>query len=88
MDVEHLQTVYVITVWSGERACKKWKTLEKPRLLPTGTGVTFKSVETKLSVDVIGNVSVEEFEQGREYDDGPSADSAATEKPSRRDVVI
>lgn len=59
-----MQRLFVVTIWSGGRACKKWKTLEKPELLAQGTGVRFKDIDTKLSVEVVGTVSVEEYEQG------------------------
>jgi len=59
-----MQRLFVVTIWSGGRACKKWKTTDKPELLPQGTGVRFIDFETKLSVEVIGTVSVEEYEQG------------------------
>lgn len=61
-----METVYVVTVWSGGRIGKKWKTLERPALLSNGMGVSFTSIETRLSVQVIGNISVEEFEHGRD----------------------
>ncbi len=63
------QTVYVVTMWSGGKPGKRWKTLGRPKLLPNGAGVSFISLNTRLSVHVIGNVSVEEFEQGHEYDE-------------------
>ena len=59
-----LEAVYSITMWSGGRPAKKWRTLQKPEILPQGTGVHFVSFDTKLPVQVIGSVSVEEFEQG------------------------
>lgn len=59
-----LASVYLITMWSGGRPAKKWKTTEQPELLPNGTGVRFVNMSTKLSVDVIGSVSVEQFEEG------------------------
>ena len=60
-----MQTVYVITMWTGGRAAKKWKSFEQPELLPNGTGVKFVNSETKLPVQVIGNISIEDFESGR-----------------------
>lgn len=66
-DMQRLETIYVVTMWSGGRPGRRWKTIERPKLLPSGTGVSFISLGTKLSVHVIGNISVEEFEQGREY---------------------
>lgn len=62
-----MQRLFVVTIWSGGRACKKWKTAEKPELLPQGTGVRFVDIETRLSVEVIGTVSVEEYEQGMAF---------------------
>ena len=59
-----LENVYLITMWSGGRAAKRWKTVSRPELLPSGTGVRFVNMSTKLSVDVIGSVSVEQFEEG------------------------
>ena len=61
-----METIYLITVWSGGKAARKWKALEAPEVLPQGTGVTFQCLDTKLNVRVIGNISVEEFEQGAE----------------------
>ncbi len=61
-----MRSIYVITMWSGGRPAKKWRSYEAPRELPTGTGVEFVSVDTKLAVRVIGSISVEEFESGRE----------------------
>ncbi|HOQ91032.1 MAG TPA: hypothetical protein PLO53_13465 [Candidatus Hydrogenedentes bacterium] len=61
-----MKTVYVVTMWSGGRPAKKWKTETLPEPLPMGTGVTFISLATRLRVTVIGSVSVEEFESGKE----------------------
>lgn len=61
-----MKTVYVVTMWSGGRPAKKWKTYERPEVLPSGTGVSLRSIDTKLPVQVIGSISVEEFESGRE----------------------
>ena len=61
-----MKTVYVITMWSGGRPAKKWKSYEIPALLSNGTGVEFVNVDTKLSVKIIGSISVEEFESGKE----------------------
>jgi len=60
-----MKTVYVITMWTGGRPAKKWKSFEQPELLPSGTGVKFVNSETKLPVQVIGNLSIEDFESGR-----------------------
>lgn len=62
----NFKTVYVITMWSGGRPAKKWKSFEIPKLLPQGTGVEFICAETKLRVQVIGTISVEEYESGKE----------------------
>jgi len=59
-----LEKVYVVTMWSGGKPSRKWKTLQEPELLPQGTGMEFVSMDTKLTVKVIGSLSVEEYEQG------------------------
>lgn len=59
-----MESIYIVTLWSGGRATKKWKTMERPELLEHGTGVKFTSLDTKLLVEVIGAVSVEQYEQG------------------------
>jgi hypothetical protein len=61
-----MKTVYIVTMWSGGRPAKKWKTLTEPEVLSNGTGVSLISLDTKLSVRVIGSISVEEFESGQE----------------------
>ena len=61
-----MKTVYLITLWSGGRPAKKWKAEVKPEPLPQGTGVSFISAGTKLPVSVIGSISIEEFESGKE----------------------
>lgn len=61
-----MKTIYLITMWSGGRPAKKWKSEVKPEPLAQGTGVSFVSVGTKLPVSVIGSISVEEFESGKE----------------------
>lgn len=53
-------------MWSGGRPAKKWKSYEAPQLLSNGTGVGFISADTKLRVQIIGSISVEEFESGKE----------------------
>jgi len=58
-----METVYVVTLWSGGRPGKRWKTLGKPEILANGTGVSFTDLETKLGVTIIGSISVEEYEQ-------------------------
>ncbi|HNR31008.1 MAG TPA: hypothetical protein PKI11_08970 [Candidatus Hydrogenedentes bacterium] len=61
-----MKTVYIVTMWSGGRPSKKWKTEQEPEVLPSGTGVRFTSVDTKLTVQLIGSVSVEQYESGKE----------------------
>lgn len=61
-----MKSVYVITMWSGGTAAKKWKTGEKPALLPSGYGISFVCANTRLRVELIGNISVEEYESGKE----------------------
>ncbi len=61
-----MKTVYVITMWSGGRPAKKWKSEALPEPLPQGTGVSFVSTGTKLRVTVVGSISVEEYESGKE----------------------
>lgn len=60
-----MQTIYIVTMWSGGRPGKKWKTSQEPQLLPQGTGVRFTDMETRLMVEIIGHVSIEEYEEGR-----------------------
>ena len=61
-----MRKIYAITMWSGGVAAKKWQTLEKPELLPSGTGIRFTCRSTKLTVELIGSVSVEEYESGKD----------------------
>lgn len=61
-----MKTIYAITMWSGGQAAKKWQSFEKPELLPQGTGIRFLCRDSKLSVEVIGSVSVEEYESGKD----------------------
>ena len=69
-----MESIFITTLWSGGRATKKWKSMERPELLPNGTGVKFVSLDTRLTVEVIGSVSVEEYEQGSvEFTDGAQA---------------
>ena len=65
MDADALQTVYLVTIWAGNEPAKQWKTRTKPELLETGTGVVFTDLATGLSVELIGSISVEQYEQGR-----------------------
>lgn len=75
-----LQKVFVITMWSGGKPSRKWKSLAEPELLPQGTGLRFKSMDTQLTVSVIGSLSVEEFEQG-----DPATWFADSESPMKED---
>ena len=61
-----MKTVYVITMWSGGRPAKKWKSELLPDPLEQGTGVSFISIGTHLRVTVIGSISIEEYESGKE----------------------
>lgn len=61
-----MRNIYVITMWTGSGPARKWKSYEIPTLLPQGTGVEFVNAETKLKVQVIGNISIEEYESGKE----------------------
>lgn len=61
-----MKSVYVITMWSGGRPAKKWKSDEEPKTLPQGTGVEFVNSETRLRVQVIGSLSIEQYESGKE----------------------
>jgi hypothetical protein len=70
--VADFEKVYVVTMWSGGRPSKKWKSVRYPELLPQGTGVKFTCMETRLVVQLIGNVSVEEYEQGMPIPEWPA----------------
>ena len=61
-----MRTIYAITMWSGGQPAKKWQTYEKPELLAHGTGIRFTCRNTKLAVELIGPVSIEEYESGKE----------------------
>lgn len=61
-----MKKIYAITMWSGGLAAKKWQTFEKPELLPSGTGIRFTCRNTKLTVELIGAISVEEYESGKD----------------------
>mgnify|MGYP006280235097 CR=1 FL=1 len=88
-----MRSIYVITMWSGGRPAKKWLSYEAPKALPTGTGVEFVNVDTKLLVRVIGSISVEEFESGREelesgmyegLEEGTPRETPPEDKPGKR----
>lgn len=71
-----MRKCFIVTMWSGGIPCKKWRTLDRPKTLPQGTGVEFTCLETKLAVQIIGSVSVEEYEHGREaFEKAPSLES-------------
>jgi hypothetical protein len=61
-----MKTIYAVTMWSGGMPAKKWQTFEKPELLPSGTGIRFVCRDTKLTVELIGSVSVEEYQSGKD----------------------
>ncbi len=61
-----MKSIYVITMWSGGRPAKKWQSSERPETTANGMGVRFVCRDTKLSVQIIGSISVEEFESGKE----------------------
>jgi hypothetical protein len=61
-----MKSVYVITMWSGGKPAKKWTSDAPPQLLEQGNGVHFIARETKLPVKIIGPISVEEYESGKE----------------------
>ena len=61
-----MRKIYAITMWSGGQPAKKWQTFEKPELLAHGTGIRFTCRTTRLTVELIGSVSVEEYESGKE----------------------
>ena len=88
-----MRSIYVVTMWSGGRPAKKWLSYEAPKELTTGTGVEFVNVDTKLLVRVIGSISVEEFESGREeleaglyegLEGATPPEAPPDEKPSKR----
>ena len=65
-----MKSTFVITMWSGGQPAKKWKSGAAPRLLESGNGIEFENANTRLSVRLIGNISVEEFESGKEELEG------------------
>jgi len=83
-----MRTIYAITMWSGGQPAKKWQCYEKPELLAQGTGIRFTCRDTKLAVELIGPVSVEEYESGKEdieeirdIDDGQTLEVRTTPPP-------
>ncbi len=61
-----MKSTYVVTMWSGGRAAKKWKTHQPPVMLSSGYGVEFVNEATRLKVQLVGNISIEEYESGKE----------------------
>ncbi len=54
-------------------------------MLPQGTGVSFVNIATRLPVQIIGSISVEEFESGKEeIEIGFYHQSDAKEEPRTR----
>lgn len=92
---DDLRSVYVVTLWSGGMPSKTWKTLEEPELLANGAGVRFTNLQTNLRVQVIGDLTIEEYEQGskllekawkaREFEIPPEARATETPPPRGRD---
>lgn len=80
-----MKSIYVVTMWSGGRPAKKWKSDSLPELLSQGTGVSFIDAGTRLNVRVVGSISVEEFESGREDLDQAIAELLRTD-PIERDT--
>jgi len=80
-----MKKIYAITMWSGGQPAKKWQAFEKPELLPSGTGIRFVCRNTKLTVELIGSVSVEEYESGKEEIEAvrERSDDEAPEPPDR-----
>jgi hypothetical protein len=68
-------------MWSGGRPAKKWKSLEAPQMLPQGTGVDFINAESRLRVQIIGSISIEEFESGKEEIEGGFYQESAYDRP-------
>lgn len=81
-----MRSVYVVTMWSGGRPAKKWKTNAPPQLMSAGTGIEFMNVATNLKVQVIGSISIEEFESGKEEIE--LGTSHGTQHRPRRNVAI
>ncbi len=77
-----MKTVYVVTMWSGGRPAKKWKADNVPEVLANGTGVSFISMATRLRVTVVGSISIEEYESGKEETEMGFGPSTAPESPA------
>jgi hypothetical protein len=61
-----MKTIYVITMWSGGKPARKWQSEQEPEVMDHGTGVRFVSRDSRLSVRIIGPISIEEYESGKE----------------------
>jgi hypothetical protein len=77
-----MKTVYVVTMWSGGRPAKKWKADAAPEVLANGTGVSFVNIATRLRVTVVGSISIEEYESGKEEMEMNFGPALADESPS------
>ena len=82
-----MKTIYLVTMWSGGKPAKKWTSDTPPELLEHGTGVAFTSRETKLPVKIIGPISVEEYESGKEEMEARFRIDFAEDKPSRPNLA-
>ena len=78
-----LKTYYVITMWSGGKAAKKWVSDAEPELLPEGNGISFINVQSKLRVKMIGSISIETYESGRQAMEAISGASNDEGPPSK-----
>lgn len=61
-----MRSIYVISIWTGGGRARQWKAYDEPKVLANGMGVEFTNIDTRLRVIVIGNISVEQFESGKE----------------------
>jgi hypothetical protein len=77
-----MKTVYVVTMWSGGRPAKKWKADSTPEVLPNGTGISFVNMATRLRVTVVGSISIEEYESGKEEIEMGLGPAPGAESPS------
>jgi len=53
-------------MWSGGKPARKWQSEQEPEVMDHGTGVRFVSRDSRLSVRIIGPISIEEYESGKE----------------------
>lgn len=81
-----MRSVFVVTMWSGGKPARKWKSDKQPEMLTQGTGVSFVSLDTKLPVQIIGSISIEEFESGKEEIEGSFFHSSSAEAESESSV--